>query len=105
MHKTGKIALLLAMAALLAFSSPCWAGQAGRFATALKDQFCGGTSGASWYGCYAYMHYRVDLNKNKDGAKNTCLKTGCVSKYGKTDPAQLQSCFEGCNKAYEADMP
>lgn len=105
MNKTGKIAILMAMAALLAFSSPCWGATAGRFASALKDKFCGGLQDAAWYGCYGYMHYRLDLAKDKNGARSICYKNGCGSKYGKTDPAQVPACYAGCDKAYEADMP
>jgi len=90
------------MAFFLAFGSACWAGQAGKFATALKDRFCGGTSGPSWYGCFAYMHYRVDLNKNNNSAKSTCYSNGCGSKYG-AGSADYAPCTRGCDQAYNAD--
>ena len=95
--------LLLTAIFLLASATPSHAGQPGRFATALKNQFCGGTSGSSWYGCYAYMHYRVDYRKNKDSAKSTCYKTGCGGKYGSSNPTQLSNCHKGCDQAYGAD--
>ena len=49
------------------------------------------------------MHYRVDLNKNKDSAKSVCYKNGCGSKYGSSDPTQVPNCYKGCDKAYGAD--
>ena len=105
-EKTGamvkKGACLLVMAVVLAISSPGWAGQPGKFATALKNNFCSGTSGAQWYGCYAYMYYRVDYNKNNSAAKSCCYKYGCGGRYS-TSPADLENCKSGCNKAFDSD--
>jgi hypothetical protein len=101
MSKTKTCLILLTAALLLALSSPCLAGTAGTFAKALKDRFCGVMSGPAWYGCFAYMHYRVDLVKNKNSAKSTCYKNGCGSKYG--SGANFETCKTGCDKAYGAD--
>jgi len=101
MTKIGKFLFLLTAVVVLACSAPCWAGQPGTFAKALKNDFCSGTSGSEWYGCYAYMHYRVDLVKNKEGAKGTCYRNGCGSKY--SNPIDIENCKKGCDKAYNAD--
>ena len=103
MRKTLGCMFILAALVLMAFATPSQAGQAGAFAKALKNQFCGGTSGSSWYGCFAYMHYRVDLVKSKSSAKSVCYKNGCGSKYGSSDPTQLPNCYKGCDQAYNAD--
>lgn len=101
MRKTRMGFLLLIAALLLALSTPCLAGTAGNFAKALKDRFCGGLSGPAWYGCFAYMHYRLDLVKDKNSAKSICYKNGCGSKYG--SGADFETCKTGCDKAYGAD--
>lgn len=102
MRNIKKRSLILAVVFSVAFSAPCWGGKAGEFATALKNRFCSGTSGPTWYACYAYMHYRVDLNKKKNDAQNVCNRNGCESKYSGDS---LRKCKEGCNKAYTAVEP
>jgi hypothetical protein len=101
MLKKQWIVLVLAATLLLAFSALCWAGKAGKFATALKNTYCSGTSGPTWYGCYAYMHYRVDLVKDKNSAKSICYKNGCGSKYG--TGSEFETCKTGCDKAFGYD--
>jgi hypothetical protein len=93
--------LLLTVVLTLLLSSPCLAGKAGSFATALKNRFCGGTSGPEWYGCYAYMHYRVDLAKNNSAAKRYCYSNGCGKKY--SNPMDRSRCEQGCDKAFASD--
>ncbi len=101
MRKIRMSLILLIAAALLALSTPCLAGTAGTFAKALKDRFCGGTSGPAWYGCYGYMHYRGDLVKNKNSAKSICYSKGCGSEYG--SGTNFETCKTGCDKAYGYD--
>ena len=101
MMKLAKRSLLLAVVLLLTLGTPGSAGTAGQFAKALKDRFCSGTSGPMWYGCYAYMHYRVDLVKNRNTAKSICYKNGCGSRYG--SGPQKTVCTQGCDRAYNAD--
>ena len=101
MSKFGKGFLLLALVVFLALSSPCWARKPGTFARVLKNQLCGGTSGAEWYGCFAYMHYRVDYSKNKNSAKSACYSSGCGGKYGQG--VEFNDCKKGCDHAYDAD--
>ena len=101
MDKIGKCVLWLTMAIFLAYGTSCWAGRPGKFATALKNNFCSGTSGAQWYGCYAYMYYRVDSNKNNETAKSYCHQYGCERQY--KNPADVATCKTGCQKAYNAD--
>ena len=101
---TGIASLFLAFALVLALSAspPALAATAGSFANALKDRFCVGTSGASLYGCFGYMHYRVDSVKSKDAAKDSCHITGCTSRY-KIGTNDWKSCITGCDQAYAAD--
>jgi hypothetical protein len=102
MNKLVKCLLLLAVTFFLAMSSPSWAGRPGKFATALKNSFCQGTSGSTWYGCYAYMYYRVDSIKNNATAKSYCYTYGCSRQYS-AGSASLKNCKSGCDKAYNAD--
>jgi len=101
MKKTAIYISLIVMGLIFVFSAPSWAGKPGAFASALKNKFCTGTSGPQWYGCYAYMYYRVDYNKNNSTAKSYCHSYGCGKKY--SNASDLNKCKSGCQKAYDAD--
>jgi len=101
---TGAIRVLLLATALFLAMGPsalAFDGSAGKFATVLKSNLCSG-GGYKMWGCYAYMHYRVDYAKNKSDAKGTC-NWACNNVKNDRPHGFLDQCLAGCDMAYSQD--
>lgn len=89
---------LAALFMVLATGSICWAKSYGPWTMTLYTKYCAGNYHEKW-GCKGYLHYRLDWNRNRSGAKSACDSACRKQRSG----AEQTSCLKGCQNAYSQE--
>lgn len=95
-----KLALIILAALLMvpAAGSACWAKDYGNWCMTLYNKYCSGSSWEKW-GCKGYLHYRLDWDRKRGGAKSACDNACRKQRSGD----EQKSCLKGCQNAYSQE--